>query len=102
MRGVVVYNQMDLKIGRNVGIDMSEELEVFLMTMSGFGLGHHPTRGNIQRSEQGCGAVPLVVVSDTFHVARSQRQQRLTSFQRLDLALFVHAQDHSVFGRIQI
>ncbi len=72
------------------------------MTMTGLALGHYFARGGVQRSEQGGGAVPLVVMRDAFEVAQSQWQQGLTAFQCLDLALLVHAQDQGVLGRMHV
>ena len=72
------------------------------MPMTGLALGHHCTGGHVQGGKQGGGAVALVVVGNPFHVAQTQRQQRLTSFQRLDLALLVHAQHQGVLGGMHV
>ena len=76
--------------------------EELLVTMTGLALGHHGAGGDVQGGKQGGGAVPLVVVGKAFHVSQAQGQHGLTSFQRLDLALFVHAQHHGVLGWIQV
>ena len=55
-----------------------------------------------QAIRQGGRAVPLVVVRNAFHVAQAQGQHRLASFQRLDLALLVHAQDQGVLRGMQV
>ena len=72
------------------------------MTMTGFALGHHFAAGHVQGGKQGGRAVPLVVVRNAFHVAQAQGQHRLTSFQGLDLALLVHAQDQGVLRGMQV
>ena len=42
---------MDIQILRNVGINLLEELELFLVTMTGFALGENLPGGNIESRE---------------------------------------------------
>ena len=72
------------------------------MPMTGFALGHHFAGGDVQSGKQGGGAVPFVVVGNPFHVTQAQGQEGLTSFQRLDLALLVDAQNQGVLGGMQV
>ncbi len=102
MRGVVVDDEMNIEVSGHVGLDVAQELEELLVTMTGLALGHHFPGGDVQGGKQGGGAVPLVVVRNPFHVSQSQGQHGLTSFQRLDLALLVHAQHQGVLGGIQV
>ena len=102
VRGVVVDDEMNIEVHGDVGLDVAQELEELLVTMTGLALGHHFPGGDIQRREEGGGAVPLVVVRHPFHVSQSQGQQGLTAFQRLDLTLLVHAQHHGVLGWIHV
>src|ERR1039458_10059567 len=46
--------------------------------------------------------VAPVIVRYALDVAESHRQHRLRAFQRLNLALFIHAQNHSIFRWIQV
>ena len=46
--------------------------------------------------------MPLVVVGTPLGLAGSHRQQRLSTVQRLNLALLVHAEDQSVIGWVQV
>jgi hypothetical protein len=43
-----------------------------------------------------------VIVGDALNIAKPERQHWLRALQRLDLALLVDAQHHSVIGRIEI
>lgn len=58
----------------------------------------HLTAGDVQRREQRRCAVAHVVVGTPFRNAGGQRQDRLGTIQRLNLALLVDAQ-HQRFGR---
>jgi hypothetical protein len=51
---------------------------------------------HVECREQGCGAVPFVVVSDAFG------EHGLRTFERLDLAFFIDAEDERLGGRIEI
>lgn len=46
--------------------------------------------------------MPDIIADHPFHVSRVHGKNRLGSIQGPDLALLVHTQDHSVFGRVQI
>src|ERR1035437_5181376 len=46
--------------------------------------------------------VAPVIVRYALDVAEPHRQNRLRSFQRLNLALFIHAQNHGIFRWIQV
>ena len=63
--------------------------------------GHLPGR-DLQRGEQGGGAVPDVVVGALLGVAGLHRQRLLGPVQRLDLGLLVHAQHDRVLRRGQV
>lgn len=62
----------------------------------------HGTVEHVQCSEQrGC-AVTNIIVRDAFDVAEAHRQHGLRAFERLTLALLVHAQDQGILGRAQV
>jgi hypothetical protein len=54
---------------------------------------------DIERGEQHDGAVTSIVVGLTFGLIRSQRQNRLSTIQRLNLALLVHTQNQRFVRR---
>ena len=81
--------------------------------MSGRNLSHSPWRcrgwhrdhaaiQRVERREQRCRSVALVVVGDGAGAPALHRQPRLRAIQRLDLTLFVTAERQSVFGRVQV
>ena len=59
-------------------------------------------RGDLQRGEQGGGAVALVVIGLPLDLAGAHRQDRLGAIQRLDLALLVHADHDRGPGRVEV
>ena len=100
--GVVVDDQVDLEVSRDVGVDVLQEAEKLLVTMPLFALGEDLAGNDIERGKEGQGAVPDVVVGHPLDIAQPHRQNRLRPVQSLDLALFVDAEDHGVFRGIQI
>jgi hypothetical protein len=46
----------------------------------------------VQRGKQRGGSVASIIVGHSFDITQSQRQHRLGAFQRLNSALFIHAQ----------
>ena len=62
----------------------------------------HPAGGDLQRREQGGGAMADVVVGAPLGPARAYRAKRLSAFQRLDLGLLVHAQHDRVRRRVLV
>ena len=62
----------------------------------------HPAVEDVERGEQGRGAVALVVVRPGAGLAWLQRQAGLGAVERLDLALLVEREDQAVGGRIDI
>ncbi len=88
--GVVVGDQMHIKMLRRLHIDPSQEPEPFLVPMAWHALTDDPAGGDIKRREQGGGAMALVIVRHGAAATLLERQARLGAIQRLDLAFFVH------------
>jgi hypothetical protein len=77
---------MQLHVGIGAG-DLFEEAQELLVTMPGLaGRGDLPG-GDLQRGEQGGGAVPDVVMGAPLGQPRLHRQHRRGAVQRLDLGL---------------
>jgi len=57
--------------------------------------------GHVERGEQGRGPVPFVVVRHGPGAAFLQRQARLRSIERLDLAFLVDRQNQGSFRRVK-
>jgi hypothetical protein len=58
--------------------------------------------GQIQRREQGGGAVAHVIVAAALGHPKGQRQQGLRAIQGLDLGLLIHTQHYRVGRRRQV
>src|SRR3546814_12975194 len=58
--------------------------------------------GDVERCEQGGHAVALVIMAAPLRLSWSHRQHRLAAVERLDLALFIDAQDQRTLGRRQV
>ncbi len=99
--GVVVAD--DVQRHARVGLgDLLEEFEELLVAVVGVaGVGDF-AGGDLQRGEQGGGAVADVVVGTACWQAWAHRQHRLGAVQRLDLGLLVDAQHHGGLRRVQV
>jgi hypothetical protein len=71
---VVVDEQVDLQALWKRLPDLPEESQKLLLPVAGFSLGDHFSRGHIQGSKQGGGAVSDVVVGDSFHISQAHGQ----------------------------
>ena len=100
--GVVVRDQMDFEVGRNVAVEVLKEREKFLMAMARLALRDDRTVEHVERRKQRGGAVSKVVVGYAFDISQPHRQYRLGALQRLNLALFVHAQDQRLVRRVEV
>jgi len=56
----------------------------------------------VQGCKQRRGSVASIIVGHSLDVTQPQRQHRLHKVQRLNSALFIHAQNHSVFRGMQV
>ena len=72
------------------------------MSVPALTLGQHLAVGNIKRGEEGCRSMSFIVMSDSLDISQAHRQHGLSSFQGLDLTLFVHTQHDCILGRAQI
>src|SRR5215472_7000542 len=59
---VVVGNEVDVKPGWNVAVEMIKKGEKFLMAMTGLALSDHLAIEHVERSEQGGGATAIIIV----------------------------------------
>ena len=84
--GVVVGDQVQIKLLWRLGFDAAQEPEPFLMAMSLHTLANHFARGDIECCEQRRCPVAFVVVRHGAAAAFLDRQAGLRTIQRLDLA----------------
>lgn len=102
VRRVVVDHQVEIEVARDIGFDVLQEAQELLMSVAGAALRDDLTVGDIESGEQRRRSMPIVVVGHPFDVAEPQRQDRLATFKRLDLRLFVDAENEGVIWWIQI
>ena len=102
MGGVVVDDEVHIKLPWNVLIHILQERQVFLMTVPALALGQHLAVGNIEGGKEGGRPMPFVVVSDSLNISQAHRQQWLSPVQGLDLTLFVDTQYDRILRRAQI
>lgn len=100
--GVVVDDAMDVQLDRHGPVDLPQERQELLMSMTWFATGKHRTVEHVQSGKQ-CGrAVAFVVVGDALGVAKAHGQHGPGALQRLALALLVNADHQRVVGRAQV
>jgi len=102
MSGVIIEDQMHLEISWDGMIEKVEKLAEFLTAVFGKALADDFAGGDVQGGKKGGGAVAEIIGGASFELAGAQRQNRLGTAQRLDLALFIHAQHQRVDRWAQI
>ena len=102
MGGIVVENDVDRLAGGHLALDGIEEADEFEVAVALHAAADHRAVEYAGGSEQGGGAVPLVVVRHGLAASRLDRQSGLGAVERLDLALLVNRQHHGVGRRVDI
>src|SRR5882672_1163073 len=102
MSTVIVDNQMQRQTARSFSIELAQELQILLMPVAGQAGTNHCAVQHIEGGKESSGAVSLIVMRRRAAATFLHWQSRLSSFQSLNLALFVHAQNERFFGRIQV
>ena len=62
MGAVVVEHEVDFEVGRHLRVDMAQEGDKLLGSVSAMQLGHDSTRGHLQCREQDGGAMAPIVM----------------------------------------
>ena len=102
MRGRLVHDDMDFKSCRHICFDGVEEFAELLSAMTGKATPDHLIDCDVKGGEErGC-AVAHIIVGAPLHLARTHRQKRLGTIERLDLALLVNAKDDRALRRIEV
>jgi dihydroxyacetone kinase len=102
VRPVVINDEMHIEPRRDAGIDLLQEPEKLLVPMARLALGNDLAVGDVECREQGRRAVAFIIMREAISIAEAHRQHRLSSLQRLDLALLIDTKNHGVFGRAEI
>src|SRR5271166_3435746 len=99
---IVVADQMYIEVLWNVRLDVPQKAQKLLMPMLRLTLREHTAVRNIQRREQGGGAMTDIIVRDALDIPQAHRQHGLRAFERLCLAFLIHAQHQGVIRWVQI
>ncbi|TKS58407.1 MAG: hypothetical protein EWM73_03544 [Nitrospira sp.] len=102
VRSIVVHDQMHIKPGQRVGIDLLEEPNELLVPMPRHAVANDRAIEHAQGREQRGGAVALVVVRHGSAAALLQGEARLGAVEGLDLAFLVDTQDQGFVRGIEV
>jgi hypothetical protein len=100
--GIVVEDDMDRLVGRNLALDGIEKANEFEVTVALHAAANDGAVEHAERREQRGGAVPLVVVRHRLAAPGLDRQSRLGAVECLDLAFLVDRQHHRMSRRIEV
>src|SRR5262249_8519401 len=100
--GIVVEDQVQAARGWKLAVEPAQEAQELLMAMTRIMLRDHSALADVERGKQAGRAVPFILVGEGSAAATLQRQARLRTVQRLNLALLIHTQHHGVLGWLQI
>ncbi len=93
---------MDDLSRRNGALHRIEELDKLLMPVLLHATPQHGAIENIERGEQGGGAIPLIIVGHGCAFAGLQRKAGLRAIERLNLAFLIDGQHHGMTGRLHV
>lgn len=96
--GVAAHHEVDVQIGRNSCLKALEKAAGLDGAVTQLACADDPAGHDVQRGEQGAGAMARVVVAAARGLSRPHRQHGLAAVQRLDLAFLVHAQRRCAVG----
>ena len=82
---LLVNDHVYVQTAWNCCIDLLEKTEKLLMVVVRLAVGEDGVVCDVERSKQGGGSVPYIIMSDAFQIAQPYGQHRLGSAQRLNL-----------------
>ena len=100
--GKIVQHDMDLQCGFDACFDLPEQRHEILGAMPGCTPRQDFPRRDVQRGKQIQRAVAKVIVGPPFGCAQVHRQDRLRTFECLDLGFLIEREHHRIVGRIHI
>jgi hypothetical protein len=100
VRAVVVADQVHVQAGRDVLVDLLEELQELLVAVPAVQFADHGAVGDVEGGEQAGHAVAGVVVSTALGHPGHHGQHRLGPVQGLDLRLLVDAEHDRLLRRV--
>lgn len=102
VRGVVVDDQMQLKMLGRFAVDLFEKLQPFLMPMLALNATYQFALDIIQRCERGDGAMTDIIVRLRADMPDSRRQFWLGALESLNVAFFIATKYQCLIREIQI
>ena len=99
---IIVDNSVDRLSFGNLGLDGAEEADELLMSVARHATAGHLAFQDVESSEQGRGAMALVVMSHGTGSSLFHRQPRLGPIEGLYLALLVDREDNGMIRGIDI
>jgi len=102
MRSIVVQDQMEIQPPGRLAVDLTQKLQIFLVTMPRVTTANNRPLQDVQRREQRRRPVPLIVMGHRPTPAFLHRQPRLSPVQGLNLRLLINAQNQRFLGGIQV
>jgi hypothetical protein len=93
---------VDVEAGRDVGLDLVEELAELARAVLRVATADHRAGGDVEGGEERGGAMARVVMAALLHLAGPHRQQLLGAVERLDLGFLVHTQHQRPVRRAQV
>src|SRR5277367_3645017 len=86
VRAVVVHNDVDVEVGRDVTLDLVKKLTELQGAVAAHAYTDNDPSLDVERGEERSCSVPRVVVRAPLGLAGPHRQKRLGSIERLNLA----------------
>jgi len=102
MGPIVVHNEMQIEMGRGLGVNLLEEPDELLMSMPRQTIADDVPIKQVQRRKQGRRAVASIIMRHRAGTALLHRQAGLRAIQGLDLAFLIHGEHQRFVWRIQI
>src|SRR6516164_592659 len=93
---------MQFELGRHGGVDGLKKAAKLNRPMTAMELADHSAGLIVERRKQIGDSVAQVVGSAPLSLPRTHRQHRLAAVEGLDLRLFINAEHHRPFGRMEI
>jgi hypothetical protein len=93
---------VEIEILGDLSVDLFNEVQKFGGPMPLVAFADDKAGGDVERCEQRGRAMTDIGVSLTFRLTRHHRQDRLFAIERLNLALFIDAQDQRPIGQGQV
>ena len=100
--GYVVHDDVDVEVAENAGFDDVQEGAELARPIASEAFADDRAGGGVKSREQAERSVAGIIVSAPLDLTDAQRQKRLGAVERLNLALFVDAENHRALEPRQV